>query len=344
MSNKNQLTEPFQLGLFELKVGSERYYSNTIDLWDMIPKYFYGKCEREESQNVKTKVITKMLPILPRQVKCNKGQVVYNVNITPAIIQEKDKQTGCNVSTYYYPSAREELVEEVLRKFIANGKGGFVQDDISVHFSLRDIQEELKKSGHTYSSNQIKHSLNVMSKTHIEMISVRGDVEYKGNIITALALASKGNGGTQCFCKLNPLVSESIKQLSFRKYDYVKCMQYKNPLARYLHKRMSHRYKQASKNNPYIVKLSTLFNDSGYIMGNHTTKNKNKVESALNEMIAQDIIVSFKLETIQEKEVKMKIVDYKIYIIPSDSFISDIISANSKEKCNQIHGKIKSNL
>ena len=31
-----------------------------------------------------------------------------------------------------------------------------------------------------------------MSKTHIEIVSDRGDIEYKGNILITLALAKKG--------------------------------------------------------------------------------------------------------------------------------------------------------
>ena len=343
-TQENQISKPFQLGLFELRVGNERYYSNTIEFWDIIPKYFYGRTDRKKIIDEKTKSIMYVLPSLAREIKYNKEGVKYNVNINPAIIVKKDSKTGYNISTYYYPTTREELVEEVLRKLIAIGKGGFLNDDVSVYFSLREIQQDLQDNGHTYSITEIKESLDIMSKTHIEIVSDKGDTEYKGNIIITLALATKGRGGTKCFCSLNPLVSKSIKQLSFRKYDYSKCMKYKSPIARYLHKRISHYYKQTDKEHPYIIKLSTLFNDSGNTMEANMTKNKQRVESALNELLEEKTIVNFKLEPIKTKEVKMKTLDYKIYIVPSDSFISDIISANAKEKYNQVQGKIKAQI
>ena len=113
-------------------------------------------------------------------------------------------------------------------------------------------------------------------------------------------------------------------------------MKYKSPIARYLHKRISHYYKQTDKEHPYIIKLSTLFNDSGNTMEANMTKNKQRIESALNELLEEKTIVNFKLEPIKMKEVKMKTLDYKIYIAPSDSFINDIISANIKEKQNKL--------
>ena len=338
--DKSELTYPFQLGLFELKAGNERYYSNTIEFWDVIPKFFYGRMQRQQIVDEKANSVMNVLPSLVRKIKYNTEKASYKITINPAIIVVEDKKTGKNISTYYYPSTREELIEEVLRKYVALGRGGFFDDDVSVFFSLREIQQDLQKSGHTYSIVEIKEALDIMSKTHIEIVSDRGDIEYKGNILITLALAKKGRGGTKCFCSLNPLVSKSIKELRFRKYDYTKCIQYQIPLSRYLHKRISHYYKQLDKETPYIILLSTLFNDSGYSMHDNMTKNEQRIEAALQELKERETIVNYKIEAIKEKNIKMKTVDYKIYIIPSESFVSDIISANTKENQNNMHARI----
>ena len=242
---KNREVQPFQLELFELKEGNERYYSNTIEFWDTIPKYFYGRVKRKKIVDDKAKTILNVLPTLTRKIKYGKQDeagkkemVKYNVNITPAILVKKDKKTGYTVSTYHYASTREELIEDVLKKFIALGKGGFIEDDISVYFSLKEIQDELKSKNHTYSIAEINEALNIMNKTHIDIISERGIVECGDTIISKLMLANKGRGGTKCYCSLNFIVSKSIKQLRFRKYDYTKCMLYQIPLSRYIYKRI----------------------------------------------------------------------------------------------------------
>lgn len=331
---KSQITHPIQLELFELTTGNERNYSNTIEFWDVIPKFFYGRMNRQRVVDEKSNSEMNVLPSLVRKIKYNPDKLFYNITINPAIIVTQDKN-GKNISTYFYPSTREELVEEVLRKLIAVGKGGFVEEDVSVFFSLREIQNDLQRSGHTYSITEIKEALDIMSKTHIEISSERGNIEYKGNILTALMLAKKGRGGTKCFCSLNPLVSKAIKQLRFRKYDYATCIKYQIPLSRYIHKRIAHYYKQMDKETPYIIKLSTLLNDSGYSMHENMTKNEQRIESALQELKTQGTIVNYKIEAIKEKKVKMSTVDYKIYIVPSANFISDIIGANTKENQNK---------
>jgi hypothetical protein len=204
---------------------------------------------------------------------------------------------------------------------------------VSVSFSLRSIQMDLAQSGHTYSLVEVREALNIMSKTNIEIRLEGGGFEYKGNILVALALARQGSG-VRCFCSLNPLVSQAIRNLRFRTYDYTKCISYQAPLSRYLHKRISHYYKQADQKNPYTIMLSTLFNDSGHSMHSEVPRNKPKMEMVLSELAAKNVITTYKISPILEKKVKPKILDYKVDLTPSIDFINEIISANKREGDN----------
>jgi hypothetical protein len=335
MNNKQITTpNPFQLELFQLTIGNERYYSNTVEFWDVIPKFFYGRVSRTKVIDEKSKTIMHILPSLVRQMQYNKEGVTYTITVNPAIITSYDDKTQQYISVYHYPSTREELVEDVLRKLISSGHGRFIKNDVSVFFSLREIQQSLRQSGHTYSIVEIKEALDVMSKTHIEITSDGGDIEYHGNILIALALIKRGGGGTKCFCSLNPLVSNAIKQLKFRKYNYSKCIQYQMPISRYLHKRISHYYKQAGTDNCYTIKLSTLLNDSGHCMRKNITRNQDKIKAALDELTANDTVKRYTIEPIRTKNVKMKIVDYKIHIVPSENLMNDIVNANVREVKN----------
>lgn len=135
--------KPVQLTFFEYLLPEERRYSNTIELYDFIPKYHWGKTQRISGQFLKQ---------LEREFECRGRR--YRVKIKPASIEDKD-----GTERYYYPSQREELVEDALHKFVCEGQGVFLDDEAGVTFSLYQLQQELKRKGHTYSNDQIKDAL-----------------------------------------------------------------------------------------------------------------------------------------------------------------------------------------
>ncbi len=102
--------KPAQMNLFEMFLPQEREFSNTIELYDFIPKYFWGKSKR---------INGKFLEQLEREFECR--SVRYKVKIDPAKISDRD-----GVTRDYYPSKREKLVEDALRKFACEGQGLFL--------------------------------------------------------------------------------------------------------------------------------------------------------------------------------------------------------------------------
>jgi hypothetical protein len=97
-------TKPSQLELFEYSDTKTDIYSNTIELYDQMPKYYFGGVEREHGKTVDA------LPILQRDfVHKTKG---FSLQTSPAALL--DKKSGKTV--HFYPSQREELVEDALRK------------------------------------------------------------------------------------------------------------------------------------------------------------------------------------------------------------------------------------
>jgi len=90
-------SEPFQLFLFrvlDLKLADQQRYSNTIELYDFMPKYHWGKVERIGGE---------FLRVLEREFECK--TIKYKIEIAPSVITDSD-----GVKRYYYPSKREELV------------------------------------------------------------------------------------------------------------------------------------------------------------------------------------------------------------------------------------------
>jgi hypothetical protein len=77
-------------------------YSTTIELYDLVPKYFYGDQKILRKSN--------KLDILVREFTHRKQ--LMEVQITPAQILDNNNKTK-----FFYPSYREEIIEDILRKF-----------------------------------------------------------------------------------------------------------------------------------------------------------------------------------------------------------------------------------
>ena len=95
--------QPKQLSLFRTFVPDADKYSNTIELYDAIPKYFASTKQMDEMREG-----GKYLPSLERQFK-HRGKD-YTIKINPARLTDGDGN-----DKEHYPTEREELVEEALK-------------------------------------------------------------------------------------------------------------------------------------------------------------------------------------------------------------------------------------
>lgn len=318
-------SKPLQLTLFEMLLPSEREFSNTVELYDFIPKYHWGKVQR---------INNKFLDSLEREFECR--GVKYKVKIRPASVEDRN-----GVERYYYPSKREELVEDALRKFVAEGQGVFLDEQAGVTFSLYQLQEELKRNGHSYSKDQIKDALLICARTNMTVTNETGNSVLVSNLFETLGLQTRDDWKDQdnksrAFVRFNTLVTKSITSRTFRQLNYEKVMSYKNVIARQLHKRMSHNYVQASFTNPYNFLLSTVIRDFGLTQYAQLRDNLRDVQIALDEMIEKKVLLSYKVEKVIENSKRAKLLDAKFLLTPDPSFINEIIGAN------RLQTKIKS--
>lgn len=311
--------KPVQLTLFELLLPNEKPYSNTVELYDFIPKYHWGKVERVNGTFLKS---------LEREFECR--SVRYRVSIQPASLKDKNGE-----EKYYYPSKREELVEDALRKFAVEGQGLFLDDAAGVTFTLHQLQQELMSNGHSYSKDQIKDALLVCAKTNITVTSDDGSAILVSGLFETLGLQtredweSKGQK-SKAFVRFNPLVTQGIKSRKFRQFNYETSMSYKNVIARQLHKRMSHHYIQASVSQPYAINLTTIIRDFGLTAYERLSHNLRDVEMALEEMKEKDVILNYKIEKTLDPSQRNKLIEAKIIITPHPRFAGEVISGNKR--------------
>lgn len=312
-----------QLDLFtflDLQTSQAARYSNTIELYDFMPKYHWGKVER---------IGGTFLHALEREFECR--GVRYKIKITPARITDKD-----GVDREYFPSKREELVEDALRRLATTRQGVFLDDVASVTFTLYQLQEELKRNGHSYSKAELKDALYICAKTGLEVKTADGKSVLVSGMFETLGLQTRedwqGTGAkTKAFVRFNSLVTASIKSGTYRQLNYEQSMGYKNVIARQLHKRMSHHYTQASITTTYSITLSTLIRDFGLTEYKWLSLNLRDVQKALEEMQKKNVVLTYKIEKTLDTASRNKLLDAKIIITPSPYFATDIKNANARQ-------------
>lgn len=297
----------------------EEQYSNTIELYDAIPKYFWGRIRSKD------RIGGQFLKILNREFLFRNK--TFSVKISPARIENKK-----GIEKDYYPGKREELIEDALRKIACDGNGLFLDGQAAVMFSLNQLQKELKKRGHSYSINQIKDAILICQKSNLMLESNDRKTVVSFQIFETVGLRTrkeweeKGNK-VRCFVRFNTLVTQSINQCTYRQINYKECMAYKRNLARWLHKRMSHHYTQAAWNNSYSIMLTTIIRDSGITRYKKLKDNLWEIRKALDEMVKRNVISLVKEE---KRYHGRKILDVKFTLRPGYQFIRDTVTANKQ--------------
>lgn len=308
-------SHPEQLTFFELISEGEEKYSQTTELYDFLPKYFWGKTERVNGV---------FLPRLERDFVYKKQH--YELTILPASVEDENGD-----EKYYYLTKRESLIEDAVIKLMVEGNGVFLDGNASVRFSLYNLQKELKDHGHSYSYDELKAGLRVLSRTLIQLRSPEANIELEFHPFTALGFRGE-EGESQTYVSLSPLVCKSIFEQTYRLLNYEKVMAYRSVIARQLHKRLSHHYIQASLSDKYEILLTTVVRDFGLTRQKRLQQNWQEVEKAIQELRDSNVVLNCYTARIEDTSARKKLLDIKIAIQPHPEFIAEMKKANAKSR------------
>ncbi len=317
-------THPIQLDFFELldvHDNKRDKYSGIVGLYDCMPKYVIRV--DNSKQNVRNLIIT-------REFVYDKKNMT--ISISPALIKQKNGETKV-----FYPTAREGIIEDVLRKFTTDPiRNSFLDDRLSVKFTIYDLRKELKRVNHEYSYSEIKESLEILSKTNIEIKTQNGKITFSSNMFETFGIID-GNDKDKFFIdkderekkiiyfvRFNSLVSNSIKDGTWKILNYEQYMKYKFFLSRWLHKKISNMFMTKTIEIPYNIKLSTIIRDSGTTEYESIRLNLPQVEKSLKEMVNIGSISKYESVKEYDKDKKNKIKDVLFLIYISDSFLKDL--------------------
>ncbi len=323
---KNKQLDLFRTFLCNTKEERDRL-SNTIDLWDSIPRYAIS---RQEMNKRRTKEGFLNLLSVDFQYK----RQALTALIQPARVREPDGAT-----LDYYPSASEELVEDALRRIATEYYQGYFDKPnfrSGVVFSLYALRRELQRRGHTRSYHEIVRSLNILSGSVIELRSDdggEGEGFARSPYFPALAAVSRkrlaDDPGARWMVQFHPLVTQSIAALAYRQFNYDQMMKLSSQLARWIHKQLSLKYTFANQINSFETRYSTIKRDSQLLRYRRERDNVAALDDALEELARDKIIAGC-----QRKEItgaRGKIEDVIYTITPSKQFITEMKAANKRQ-------------
>jgi hypothetical protein len=301
--------------------------SHTIDLWDAIPKYYISRAQQNKLRSSEGTLRT-----ISKEFQY--GRKTFKIRIRPARLTDKDGN-----EKEFYASAREELVEDALRKIAAEQGYGFMESDnkgisrTGVIFSLYMLRQELNRRGHSMSYYDIVESLLILKRTHIE-ICPEDSGYFECPILLELGTVSRQewlkNPKARWVAHFNSMVTNSIEAVSFRQYDYHTMMTHKHQLSRWFHKRLAHNYRNAHYTCPYTIQYSTIMRDSCLLENYETRFGVREVDKALKELKEHNVLMDFKKEVIYSA--RKKIQDIKYTLTPSMKFIAQMKAANERHR------------
>lgn len=318
-----------QLDLFSLLDDRDKDFSNSIDIYDALPKYSLERRRR----------FTDISKAVAKERECRVGSRTIKVKVKPALIETKPGKPEL-----VYPGEREEIIEDALRKLAVNGGTVMIDGKVGVLFTFYQLRQELKRNNHEFKLSEIKEAILVCRGAQLETISEDEETVISSSFFPMVGLTTRKDlklrdGDTRCYVQFNPLVTDSIQNQTFRLYDYKTSMAIKSPLARYIHKRMSHHWSQASSKHPYTPRLVSFLKGSPRGLSERMATNVRAMKMALETLQEHNVVQSFDDSDRIKDGKKLKDISYKIY--PTDDFVKIIKKANYKSNMSATKKALK---
>lgn len=336
IQSSNEQKKSLQYDLFSKFISNGlNGVSNTIEFWDSIPKFFFNRTKMKQLR-------TKTGHADPFVWDYEFYDQAYSVKIQPALIEQKD-------GTYkaFFPGPTEELVEEALKKIMADQRYGMHDTnnyETWVRFTLNMIAKELKARGRTRSSNEIKHAIQVMNKC-VLTVSQDGREIWTGQILQDLVTIGRktfesDRKDKQHIARMALFISYGINALEFRQFNLDRLMSCDEQLSRWIYRKLINRYVQAAVTNTYKLSYNRVRKESAFLQAKTVADNVRKLKSALDELVKCGVILFYK----EERQLKGKKIEEIIFLItPSPDFVSEQKAANMRSS-NNIETKKATNL
>ena len=332
-------TQPPQMDFFRQFPFKDGAFSNTIEFWDSIPKFVVSPAEQNRRRTKEGLLQPHSHQFVYKPTYGDVKSQEYNCTVTikPAQIKDSDGKYR-----HYFPSTDEELVEEVLRYIFIeqqHGTHSAVALESLVKYTLYMVDKELRKRNKTRSFAEIKRSIDILADTKYDVMSegLPDSYQFKGSILADVITRSRdqhfSDPKTLSVARFPILFSRSINNVEYRFISFDTLLDLKNPVARFLHRRMSHEFTNADMMRPYKIDFVTIQRDSARLDSPRPTRNYKKVEEAWQELAEKNIIRDFdpaKDSCIEKVGNKVMNIYYTVYI--TSEFKNVIVESNIRHK------------
>ncbi len=311
--------EFLQLSLFGT---TEKTQTNHIALYDLAPRFAQRNARMAGT----------ILTSIKREFWF--GEELYKVTVTPARITDSDGS-----ERDVLPGEREQLVEDVVRKFAAERLVLGSQNEVTAIFSVYRIQKELSKHQHTFSRQEIKEALEILNKSTIEITRVVTDPKSRkpkpvlsASAFPVLVFRDENDYESQASVQLNPLVAQGIKTLGYEQVNYDWMMKIKGQLPRWVFKNVSLMLTDSEATRDTVeIRASDIGNSSGsnWQRSRQMLAEVTKAIQKLKDLEVIDMFVATPVMSGKKKD------DVIFSIQFSPSFMADRRAARAKAEFNR---------
>ncbi|HCR1674322.1 TPA: replication protein [Pseudomonas aeruginosa] len=252
-----------------------------------------------------------------------------------------------------FPGAREEFVEEALRKFSTQGNAKFNEAECSVQFTLYELQKELQSQKHTYTYAELREALEILSEAPLTIQTRTADgevIDIKSTYLPFLAIRSRNKRSSAyvqpspdddpessvlCKAVLHPLISRSIANGDYRLYQYTTSMGLTNGIARVLYRMLSFKWRNASPSHPFTFSLVDFLSNTARGLSNRMPEDFRAMNIALEQLVKEKAIQRYEHTKIAKSKGKGA-KDYTYKLWPTNEFVSTIIKGHQAEARREI--------
>ncbi|NPD69844.1 plasmid replication protein (plasmid) [Lichenicola cladoniae] len=270
-----------QFALWEVLDTSK---TNMVALYDLAPRFVFDQ-RRSDAQTPARKVIERDFSFDGKR---------YRITMKPTQIILSDK-----TEVERYLGEREQIVEEVIRRLASNRNRLRLHGENKIRFvfTVYEVQEELARVKHTYSRDEIREAITLLAEVRLKIESLD---ERRAAFLSAAAFPVMGmrraqEDDSETFVEFNPLVADAIKMLSFEQVSYELLMKVRDPVARWLLKRLH--TKISNTNEPIqLMDATEIRRDSGMPVWKKSRDMLRRVSSAVDVLRREGILTDIQTE------------------------------------------------
>jgi hypothetical protein len=325
-----------QLSLFQTFYAPEatrERQSNVIEIWDAAPKYVTPRRDAD---------LTGKPPTVLEKTFDFRG-TLFRVRVAPVVFK-----TARGENAIRLPTAREELIEDVLRHIAIQQHRGFVGTKkgdaiFGVRFSLDMLRRELARHGHGIKHADLVDSLMILSGCIVDIAYAHQRTAlHRAAILSNLVGRSRddylNDRHTLWEAHFHPMVASSLSAIAYRQYDYETTLGYRSSLARWLHKQLALAYLNAGMTQPHKLLLSTIRANSGLLNSQTLRRQAQDVEDALKELKASacPVLQEFKRHPVYGQR---RLLDVEYELRPTAEFVKQVVAANRRQKDGKLTSK-----